>query len=109
MGRTQQTCNQQARDRLSLFHPHIPPLPNTTFRSHPAGARTDREGGGQGADEGWRQNFIYLHAAAGLTFRTFSSWNTAHARPASTSNFVTVLIETSHTRSSEGMIPRQEW
>src|SRR5437879_7987655 len=33
--------------------------------------------------------------------RTFSSWNAAQTRPASTNSFETVLIETSHKRETE--------
>jgi hypothetical protein len=35
--------------------------------------------------------------------RTLLSWNVAHTVPASTSNFVTVLIETSQTREKREM------
>jgi hypothetical protein len=38
-----------------------------------------------------------------LTCLTFSSWNAAHALPASARSFETVLIDTSHTREIDRM------
>src|SRR5437870_3600762 len=39
-----------------------------------------------------------------LTFRTFSSWNAAQARPAWTNSRLTVLIDTSATRAIARML-----